>query len=135
LRTWAHLCVRRAIVEVEGLGLPKMMTGWAGLHNGPHQRLGHTNHWAARRHCYGIYLISTIPATETDQTWLINVGVDCLLLRLIPLVPHQDVFFGTGMYVHGWEAERVGSPWMKRTVQITRRQNQGRQPTPCVLNR
>jgi hypothetical protein len=30
LRTWAHLCVRRAVVEVEGLGLPKRMTGAVG---------------------------------------------------------------------------------------------------------
>ena len=57
--------------------------------------LGHTlNRWVARtlghRHGYGICLISAIPATERDGTWLISVVVDHLLLILTPpaLVPH-----------------------------------------------
>jgi hypothetical protein len=59
---------------------------WAA---GPHvELLGCTN--ARHRRWYGIYLISTIPATERDGTWLISVVVDHLLLILTPpaLVPH-----------------------------------------------
>jgi hypothetical protein len=50
LRTWAHLCVRRAVVEAEGLGLPKRMTDvvgwaaqWAAPTVGPHEPLGCIN--------------------------------------------------------------------------------------------
>ena len=49
MRMWAHLCVRRAVVEVEGLGLPKRITGavgwaaqWAAPTVGPHEPLGCT---------------------------------------------------------------------------------------------
>jgi hypothetical protein len=59
---------------------------WAA---GPHvELLGCTN--ATHRRWYGICLISTIPATERDETWLISVVVDHLLLILTPpaLVPH-----------------------------------------------
>jgi hypothetical protein len=70
------------------------------MDTGPH--FEEEGRWAARTlghmRWYGIYLISTISATERGGTWLISVVVDHLLLTLTPptLVPHQRMFFAQG---------------------------------------
>ena len=85
---------------------------WAAPIVGPHTPL------QALLWCY---LISAIPATQSVETWLISVGVCCLLLRLMSLVPQQDDFLARG-------CTAVGG----RTGQ---RQNRSKTDYYCLLNK